>query len=301
MDRQASVMAITVTLALGCGAPGRSTDTRYASASGELSSVDTSSLTTSERQQWLDVVSEVLSPCPELPMTLAQCIDDRATCPSCTPAARLLVDQVKRGRTRPELEKAFRIRFASESVRDVPIAGSPGRGATQPLVTIVEWADFECPFCGASADRLHALVDRYPNQVRVVFKHYPLSMHKGSDVAAKVAVAADLQGKFWKVHDRLFTLQHEVLEPSTIRQIAEEAGADPDILLRDMKSPAVAEVVGRDRRQGDALELTGTPFILVNGRHFDLQYFDISEDLENWVRLEIELASSSSRARAAVP
>ena len=76
MDRQASVMAIIVGLALGCGAPGRSTGTRYALNSGELSAVDTSSLTTSERQQWLDVVSEVLSPCPELPMTLAQCIDD---------------------------------------------------------------------------------------------------------------------------------------------------------------------------------------------------------------------------------
>lgn len=287
---------MTAALALGCGAPGQSSGSHGLGEASGLRGVDTSSLTTREQQEWSALVSNLLAPCEQLAMTLAQCVENQAPCASCAPAAQVLVDHIKRGRTHKDLQAVFRTRFAPDAIRNVPSEGSPGRGAEAPVVTIVEWANFGCPFCAATANALHALVDKYPGQVRVVFKHYPLAAHRHADLAAKAAVAADRQGKFWLLHDRLFALQGAEVDESTIRQIAEESGVDPQAMARDMQSREVAELLARDRQQGDALELQGTPMLFINGRHFDLQYFDVAQDLEAWVALEIELTAPGATA-----
>jgi protein-disulfide isomerase len=284
------LVACALTAPFGCGAPGQAS---AGSTTLDLAGVDSSSLTTRERQQWADLVSGLLAPCPDQAMTLARCLDTKAACRSCVPAARMLLGQIEQGRTLEQARAAYRIRYSADAVAAVPLDGSPTRGATHPVVTIVEWADFECPFCAASARALHALVDKYPDRVRVVFKQYPLSGHPNAGKAARAAVAADLQGKFWLMHDRLFAAQEAGIDPELITRLAGEIGLDVSAFARDCEGPQVQAVLTRDRQQADELELKGTPLIYINGRHFDLSLFDMSQDLETWVVQEIELAGNA--------
>ncbi|MBN1607301.1 MAG: DsbA family protein [Polyangiaceae bacterium] len=294
------VGAWTLMGTLGCGAPGQASGgSGVGSATSGLAGVDSSSLTTRERQQWADLVSELLAPCADQAMTLARCLDTKAPCRACVLAAQLLVDQIEQGRTPEQAREAYRIRYCADAVAAIALDGSPARGASHPVVTIVEWTDFQCPFCAACARALHVLADKYPDRVRVVSKQYPLSSHPNSDKAARAAIAAGLQGKFWPMHDRLFAAQASGIDPERIRRLAREIGLDEQVFARDCEGPRVQAILARDRRQADELQLDGTPFIYVNGRHFDLSLFDVSQDLENWVVQEFELAANPPAASPA--
>lgn len=255
----------------------------------ELPGVDSASLTAREKREWSSAVSELLAPCPDQPVSLAQCVKESRDCRACKPAAEFLVKQVRRGRTRSQMEAAFKKRFAADQIKQVPITGAPHKGAAGASIVVVEWADFECPFCARTAPVLDALLERFPGHVQLVFKHYPLSGHKHAEKAARAAVAAGKQGKFWEMHKALFAAHPKPLDPPTIESIAEEIGLDMKKFRDDLDSEAVADAVAKDRKQGDDLDLSGTPMVYINGRHFDLDHFEIGEDLEDWVKLEIEM------------
>lgn len=254
----------------------------------DLPGVDTGDLTSREKKEWSKHVTELLAPCPDQPVSLAQCVKESRACEACKPAADFLVRQVQRGKTRSQAEAAFRARFAPDQVQTVDISDSPAKGPADAAVTIVEWADFECPFCGRAAPLMNALVDKYDGQVRVVFKQYPLSMHPNAEGAARAAYAAYKQGKFWQMHKVLFENQ-EALSKQDLETHAKKAGLDLKKFREDMNSLAAERFVERDKKQAEKLGLTGTPFILINGRVFSLEQFDMAEDLEQWVRLEIKL------------
>lgn len=258
-----------------------------APSSVDLGGVDTSELTGREKQDWSTYVSELLAPCSDVPVSVAQCVKEARDCKSCLPAARFLVRQVRKGLPRTKVEAAFRARFAPELVKSVDLGGSPFKGPEGAPVTIVEWADFECPFCGQARPRLEEMLEAYPNKVRIVFRNYPLSMHPHAESAARAAVAAGLQGKFWQMHAALFENQQS-LEKVTIERLARDIGVDVKRFTADWNSEAVAEAVAKDRKAGDAMGLEGTPLIYVNGRHFNLDFFDLDEDLDEWIQFEIE-------------
>jgi 2-hydroxychromene-2-carboxylate isomerase len=166
-------------------------------------------------------------------------------------------------------------------------------------VTLVEWADFECPFCGIAAPLLQALVERYPSEVKLVFKNYPLSAHEHSEGAARAGVAAFHQGKFWQLNRAMFESQKAGLDDATLLKLAREQGLDMKAFEADRASEATADAVARDRKQADELGLEGTPMIYINGRHFSLDHFDLRQDLQPWIDLEIALNSSGQPAAAA--
>ena len=87
------------------------------------------------------------------------------------------------------------------------LSGSPSMGALDAKVTIIESSDFQCPFCGRVVPTMKQLLEQYPDDVRVVFKHNPLSFHKRALPAAKASMAAHAQGKFWEYHDKLFEVK----------------------------------------------------------------------------------------------
>jgi hypothetical protein len=147
----------------------------------EIKGIDTSALTARERTEWSAEVSELLSPCPDQPVSIAQCVNEARACTACLPAARYLLEQVQRGRTRSQVESAYRARFAADQVKNIEIGDAPTKGPAGAPVVIVEWADFECPACGAMRPVLDELVEKYPNGVRIAFKHYPLSMHPNAE------------------------------------------------------------------------------------------------------------------------
>jgi protein-disulfide isomerase len=136
--------------------------------------------------------------------------------------------------------------------------------------------------------------------VRLVYKFYPLQSHVHGESAARAAVAAMNQGKFWEMHHAIFEHQ-EAMEPRDLEKYARELGLDLAKFKTDWQSEATADRVSRDRKQGDVLALSGTPAIYINGREFDLVKFDMNEDMEDWISVELEIGPQAAVAAAADP
>jgi protein-disulfide isomerase len=263
----------------------------------QLPGVDTTGLTQRELGKWREYVSELLAPCPEQPVSIAQCVTESRACGACLPSAKFLVERVRRGDARAQLEAAYRTRFSPEAVKSIDVTGSPAKGAEKPVVTLVEWADFQCPYCAVAAPLLKQVVERYPKQVRLVFKNYPLSAHEHSEEAARAAIAAERQGKFWSLSQAFFENQKVGLDEPNILKMARDLGLDMKSFETDRASEATADSVARDRKQADELGLEGTPMIYINGRHFSLDHFDLRQDLQPWIELEFALNGAAAPAQ----
>jgi protein-disulfide isomerase len=267
-------------------------------ADAELSGVDTSSLTPRERREWAAYVSEQLAPCKDTPVPIAQCVREKRACARCLPAARFLVGQVRNGGAREQVLEAYRARFDSDKIKSIDVENTPLKGAPTAPVTVVEWADFQCPFCKATAPVLDELVNRYQGKVRLYFKNYPLPAHNLAEPAARAAIAADAQGKFWEMHHKLFEAGPSGLEPRGLETTARELGLKLDRFKADMESEATTARIAREKKQAETLGFGGTPLIYVNGREVPLRG-DLATELNQWVRLELELLGDTAPPMAA--
>lgn len=150
-------------------------------------------------------------------------------------------------------------------VEDVRVGSSPSRGPAAAPITIVLFADFECPFCKVSESRLAELEQSYPGKLRVVFKNSPLPIHKSAKVAAKAALAAGEQGKFWEYHEALFEHQG-ALDRASLDRYASDLGLDMDRFGQAMSSPALDAAIEADIAEAKRLDVRGTPTFFINGR-----------------------------------
>jgi protein-disulfide isomerase len=142
-------------------------------------------------------------------------------------------------------------------------------GDSDAPVTIVEFSDFECPFCARFANVVNELKGHYePSELRVVFRHFPLSMHPRAREAAKAAACAQELGSFWEYHDLLFSNQGRFSDDQ-LRAYAEESGLDGVGLLNCMDSDFAEQRVSQDRQAGQQLGVQGTPSIYINGRPYE--------------------------------
>jgi protein-disulfide isomerase len=147
--------------------------------------------------------------------------------------------------------------------------GSPVKGAASAKVTIVEFSDFQCPYCSIAVNKAYEVLKMYPNDVKLVFKHFPLSeMHPQAYLAAEASMAADAQGKFWPMHDRLFQ-NFRSLNKDRIFALASEVGLDMQRFTADMSSGKYRPAVDRDLREAMQLGLNATPTFFVNGRKYN--------------------------------
>jgi 2-hydroxychromene-2-carboxylate isomerase len=239
-----------------------------APSSGEriehLDGVDTSEMTDAETSMWVGLVNDELSPCGD-PMSVARCVAERHKCGACVTAARYLTRLVMEGYDRATIEQHYKGRFAKDTRVDIDMQGAKVRGAPMAPVTIVEFSDFQCPYCGAAHPELTRLLREFDGQVKLVFKYFPLSGHDRAMPAARAAEAAARQGKFWEMHDMLFEHQHE-LEDADFERYANALGLDMDKFKADIVSSDVQARIDADRTEGDKLKLEGTPTIYVDGR-----------------------------------
>ncbi|MBI5543834.1 MAG: thioredoxin domain-containing protein [Deltaproteobacteria bacterium] len=150
---------------------------------------------------------------------------------------------------------------------DVP-EYSPFVGPKHAKVTIVEWSDFQCPFCSRGASTMHEVVKAYPEDVKLVFRHQPLSFHPNAAPAAKAAMAAARQGKFFEMHDKLFAEQKD-LAPEKYLQFAKELKLNMAKFKADMESAEIAEQVRKDSERGNQVGANGTPTFFVNGKKME--------------------------------
>lgn len=181
---------------------------------------------------------------------------------------------------------------AAHRIPGDPLAmGSP----TAPVV-IVEWADFQCPFCGEFAKDVEpTLVSQYvkTGKARMEWRDFAF-LGPESDLAAVAARAAGRQGKFWPYHDVLYAEQHDensgALTVGYLVGVARKLGLDVNRFQTDMKDPKLAEQVAADQTEGSAAGVTGTPAVLING-----QYVDGAQPLATYQQaIDAALAKASS-------
>jgi predicted DsbA family dithiol-disulfide isomerase len=141
---------------------------------------------------------------------------------------------------------------------------SPVKGAANPVVTIVEFSDFECPFCKQAQGALKQVLERYGREVRVVFKYLPLEGHRNSLPAARAAYCAAEQDRFWQFHDALFAAGN--LSPPVFEQIASELGLGLPKFQECIASEQSRAAVIKDIEAARLLRIDSTPSFVVNGK-----------------------------------
>ena len=159
----------------------------------------------------------------------------------------------------------------STDVYRIEIDNAPHRGGKQPKITLVEFSDFQCPFCARAKNTLDELLKIYKDDLEIVFKHFPLPFHDNAVAAAIAAVAADEQGKFWEMHDKLFANQQN-LDAASLDTYAKEIGLDETKFKTALTSPKTRAAVEADKKQAYQFAVQGTPSFFVNGRSFSGAY-----------------------------
>jgi len=150
----------------------------------------------------------------------------------------------------------------------VPTEGAPAMGASSPVVQIVVFSDFECPYCSRVMPPLHRLLAAYPDDIQIVFRHFPLSFHVNALPAACAANEARVQAGdegFWRMHDRLFAHQGQLSHHDLIRHAA-AIDLDAAAMGAALDAGVHEAAVEADQAIASSLGVTGTPATFVNGR-----------------------------------
>jgi protein-disulfide isomerase len=226
-----------------------------------LPGVDLSKLTPKQKTAALAGMREEGCPCG-CDLKVAQC---RVVDPNCALSRRLaakITIIAASGKTVPQ------IRGEMAKASQIPIQGAPSRGPANAKITLVEFSDFQCPYCSVAIHHINALLKAYPNDIRLVFKQFPLEMHDEAKPAAEAALAANDQGKFWEMHDKLYA-NFKQLNKETIDRCAKEIGLDMDRFHRDLASGKYAKVVDRDTEDGFNAGVGGTPTFFINNKRYN--------------------------------
>jgi len=163
------------------------------------------------------------------------------------------------------LETKYEVERMLEPLRlDVAAEDSPRRGSADAPITIIEFSDFQCPYCTMGAETIRQVIDKYGDKVSVVYRHFPLPMHRQAGKAAEASECAHDQGRFWDYHDALFADQRPWSQADLVRY-ARELELDMEAFEACLTSGAKAEVVADDMADGRAVGMSGTPGFYING------------------------------------
>lgn len=152
-----------------------------------------------------------------------------------------------------------------DTVYPVPIGDAPTRGPADAPITIVAFSDFQCPFCAKGDATMRELAARYGDQIRFVFKHFPLPGHPRGALASRASFVAMQAGKFWEFHDAVFDLDSS-FTPDDLLELGASLGLDRGALEQAMSGETHDDVIEADIALGMRLGVTGTPAYFVNGR-----------------------------------
>lgn len=182
--------------------------------------------------------------------------------------------------------------------RNAPAGASPANmlGSPNALVTVEEFADYQCPTCGGQFPKMKEINSIYGSRIKFIFRNFPLPMHAHGYEAAVAAEAAGLQGKFWEMQNQLFPNQQAWSNAPDARKIfdeyAQKIGLDVDKFQNDSLGLAAKGRVDADIERARALKVGGTPTIFINGKELVLQQFDVSA-MRQVIDAELQKAQSS--------
>jgi len=204
----------------------------------------------------------------------AECIMKDPSCSYSRQLAAVAIKGVKDGKTLMEISKlmdaspkAHRPKLLEDPVA-IPVAGAPERGPADARITIVEFSDFECPYCSAAVKQVDQIMAAYPKDVKLFYKQFPLSMHPHAPKAAEASLAANEQGKFWEMHDLLFANFRKLSEDNMLAW-AKQIGLDVDKFKADLDSGKFQATVKKDEADGDTAGVYGTPAFFINGKLYN--------------------------------
>jgi protein-disulfide isomerase len=229
--------------------------------------------------------------------SFAQCIKTDPGCPNSPAKLKQLTAMARLGKTYEQMTaemfgpgakpaKPARPGDDTTTVFKVPLEDSPVLGSDTAPVTLVEISDYQCPFCSRGNTTILQLQKEYGDKLRLVMKQNPLdSIHPFARGAAKAALAAGAQGKYWPMHDKMFENQRS-LDQASLEKYAQELGLDLERFKKDQSNPKWDQVIARDQALAGQLQATSTPQFFINGRHIsgarDINFFKgiIDEELK---------------------
>ena len=210
-------------------------------------------------------------------MKVAECRVKDPNCSYSRGLASVTVGAIKSGKTvaaaiADSKASKFGTRPAPKLLDDpvpIPTLGAPTMGPANARITMVEFSDFQCPYCSKAVTQIGATLKAYPNDVRLIFKQYPLvELHPAAAISAAASLAAHQQGKFWPMHDVMFANRPK-LSRQSILAWAKEIGLDMQRFTADLDSDAIKKAVLRDQADGDKAGVEGTPTVFLNGQRYN--------------------------------
>ncbi len=251
----------------------------------EIPGVDLAGLKPDERQQFFRLVDSAPSPCGK-PHSLRVSLKTDRDCRRSLFAARYIKKLAAFGAEDEDVLKTFKARYDQEKPVEIDLTGVPYNGVPNAPVVIVEFFDYSCPHCKLALPMLEDAVAEFPSDVVVYYMNFPLGGgHPHSMALAQAAVAAQKQGRFREMHKKLFAAQDGDQSETGILAIARGLGLDMPRFEADFKDPKTIAIVTAQRKQGEKIEIDGTPAIYINGR----TYRDVLELewLKSWIDEEI--------------
>ncbi|NNB95119.1 DsbA family protein, partial [Corallococcus exiguus] len=186
-------------------------------------------------------------------------------------------------------------RAVDPTVFKVPVEGAPTKGSVNALVTIVEFSDYECPFCSRAHNTVEQLQKDYGNKLRVVMRQNPLSFHPHAKPASLAALAAGEQGKYWDMHNLLFA-NNKKLDGESLEGYAKQIGLDVAKWKTDMADERLGATIEKDQALAQQMGASGTPAFFINGR-----FLSGAQPIDNFKALiDEELAKAEGLVKSGV-
>lgn len=233
----------------------------------DLPGIDTTGLDAAALANLDGLLTEGPCPCDRTARTnMKQCVEAKS-CPGATDLGRFAVAKLKAGMGMEEVREALIRKYMDDHVSfEFDLRGTPSKGAKNAKVVIVEFADFECPHCAAMRSVLTDVIKAFPEQVSLHFKQFPLQHHEYSLMAARASLAAHKQGRFWQMHDIIFSNQGSLTDDS-FKNFAAELGLNLKKFEADMKSEEIGERISTDLKEGSE-GVRSTPTLFINGKYY---------------------------------
>jgi protein-disulfide isomerase len=208
-------------------------------------------------------------------MTIATCREKDSSCRRSLIFARTINDALREGKTEDDVVRVLKAKADTfiearmpddgDAFYNIEVGNSPVRGPKNAPIVIVEFSDFQCPYCARIQTELDKVLRAFPTDVRLVYKHFPLNIHQYARQAAHASMVAHAQGKFWQMHDKMFQNFSSINEEN-IKKWAREIGMNMKEFEKAMQLGTHEMAIQKDVSDGAAARVLGTPTVFLNGK-----------------------------------
>src|SRR5262245_4915580 len=301
------LFAAATLIALAGPAPAADAPAAPVTSIADIKEIDFTGLSDAQKKTALKVMNANSCNCG-CTKTIAQCRHDMPnSCRRSLVFARTVVDALREGKDEAAVTKTLQAKAAtfvearepddSGMIYNIDITNAPVRGPKTAPVRIVEFSDFQCPYCAELQKTLTEVLKAFPKDVQLVYKQFPLNIHQYARQAAAASLVAHSQGKFWELHDRMFQNFTQINDES-LRRWAKEVGIDMTKFDQAIQSGKYEPVVQKDIADGAAAKVLGTPTLFVNGKRIHDRTF---EGFKKAIQEELAAQRTGSAASAPPP